>query len=565
MSNSSDVSVKYAGKSLSAPGDTTCLELKRFLVGPTSGLAPSCMKLLSKGKVVKDDDLVAAGSKLMLMKCKATSETVRLHIREIVSGREPRDKVEVNKSMAHEDLVKLVVKALRLPPCDEYTEVRLYLPHQGALMRQDLKLSDYPPASDASDGSLEVFAVPCPISRDAKQLAAQAQAQADELERAQATHVRAARKGLADADDDEEAHRRADVLAEREMLLDELTAQATASMSSADAEVLRELMRAGGGESEGFALPASLVDEHGLAAGSSSSSSSTSTSTDGVAAASSSSSSGGSSSTKAAADASGAAAPKPTKPTPESLGVPSRIRTGLMPSAHDEPSVVHIELPPSLLDNFEGLEIACIPPTLAEWESYCAQEEERLEERCADLINSLAPSLPSPATSLRARGKALPKGVLRRSARSSSPNASERRRARRSRLEAAMAEAAAEVLGSSSSSAHSSCVGCDDDESSDDEQRQQSSDDAKLPAVEAVVASAPSPTKHQVKKGRTCSLTGCECRLPMTACTSACRCGEAFCAEHMHCHDCPVDYRKMQQSKLREDNPKLEGHKLERM
>merc|ERR1719506_421680 len=102
-------------------------------------------------------------------------------------------------------MVSVVVRALRLPPCDEFTEVRLFFPHLGSLMRQDLTLADYPlPESaaasatdgDSSAGGLEVFAVPCPISQKPEELAARAQAQAEELMRAQAAHCEAARAGV---------------------------------------------------------------------------------------------------------------------------------------------------------------------------------------------------------------------------------------------------------------------------------------------------------------------------------------------------------------------------------
>ena len=77
--------------------------------------------------------------------------------------------------------------------------------------------------------------------------------------------------------------------------------------------------------------------------------------------------------------------------------VPTRIRTGLMAS-HDDPPPVSVERPVAqlLAAELEAYERACAPPTAEEWEAYVNHEEHRLEERCADLIASLMPSLPSP-------------------------------------------------------------------------------------------------------------------------------------------------------------------------
>jgi len=73
----------------------------------------------------------------------------------------------------------------------------------------------------------------------------------------------------------------------------------------------------------------------------------------------------------------------------------------------------------------------------------------------------------------------------------------------------------------------------------------------------------PQPTKLHKPKGATCK--SCGTRLPLTAAASACKCGHAFCARHMHDHKCSHDYRAPARAKLAEDNPKLEGTKLERM
>jgi len=55
----------------------------------------------------------------------------------------------------------------------------------------------------------------------------------------------------------------------------------------------------------------------------------------------------------------------------------------------------------------------------------------------------------------------------------------------------------------------------------------------------------------------------CDARLPVTACIQCvCRCGDSFCASHMHTHKCPFDYRAGAQHRLRESNPKLAPPKL---
>ena len=118
------VTVNYGATSLVCPAGT-CLDIKLALSGHTK-LAVEEMKLLAKGKVVSGDDTaVVPNTKLMLTRVPAAAPSVRLRVREIVSGRVPRTPVCVSPSTPHDELVSTVVRALRLPPCDEFTEVRL--------------------------------------------------------------------------------------------------------------------------------------------------------------------------------------------------------------------------------------------------------------------------------------------------------------------------------------------------------------------------------------------------------------------------------------------------------
>ena len=58
----------------------------------------------------------------------------------------------------------------------------------------------------------------------------------------------------------------------------------------------------------------------------------------------------------------------------------------------------------------------------------------------------------------------------------------------------------------------------------------------------------------------------CSCRLPLTAfASSACQCGDFYCAAHMHKHECTFNFRSRNKSKLAGANPKVEPSKLERL
>merc|ERR1719359_966265 len=155
----STVVVKYNGRALTIAAGLVS-DCKEALAAQT-GLASNCMKIIRAGKTLEDQDEVPPNAKgVMCMRCAAQPVLLNLSVREIVTGR-LAPKVEVAPNTPHDELLETITKALRLPPCDEYTEVRLFLPHIGVLMRPDLTLADYalPPATTRA---VEVFAVPCP-------------------------------------------------------------------------------------------------------------------------------------------------------------------------------------------------------------------------------------------------------------------------------------------------------------------------------------------------------------------------------------------------------------------
>lgn len=551
--------IKFGSTQLTAPAAATALDIKRYLTAPTS-LATSTMKLLHKGKVLGDADVVPPSAKLMLVRCK--SPLVSLNVREIVSGFSPKDSLEVPAEISHEVLVPLIVKALRLPPCDEYTEVRLFLPHVGALMRADLNLSDYPQPHDAK--GLEIYAVPCPISQKPEELAAHALARAQELKRAQASYYRLVHEAMADGSSNEGFAGRSE--AEFDMLAcgdcptaDRPDPEAAALHASVDAFLnASDDLSEGTAPDESFVLPAALTevagtsDSHGSIGGISRRHPQQQQLLGG--------------------DAIGS---QQARATLEAQGVPSRLRTGLMPSVDDEPIVV--QLPMAVIGELEAMEASCVPPTLAEWQHYCESEERRLEERCADLVLSLAPASPrSPTRSptLRTQERAAanrrppPSGTSRRS---HSPRTYEHReqgRGVRGSLEEALNRAASEgpdALVSSWSSSGSSLEGSFDPKG-DDSSSHLHGDGLSwtTEAAEDASAAPPPPPHSPQRKPHRRACKECGCRLPLTACASACKCGSTFCAKHMHCHECPVEYQELQQRKLREDNPAVAGHKLER-
>ena len=79
----------------------------------------------------------------------------------------------------------------------------------------------------------------------------------------------------------------------------------------------------------------------------------------------------------------------------------------------------------------------------------------------------------------------------------------------------------------------------------------------------AEVSTAVSAANRAKKRATACCMV-CAARLPVTASIQArCRCGELFCAAHMHSHACKHDYKAAFANQLRAANPKVEPMKLE--
>lgn len=559
------VTVKYMGQAHSAPaGDARALKLA--LVAPT-GLASDAMKLIRSGKVLADADVVAAGAKVMLMRCAPPPpEFLRLSVREIVTGRLAPG-LKVAPATTHDQLVAVIVKALALPPCDEQTEVRIFLPEHNVLMRQDLSLADYPLSSPAAGRDIDIFAVPCPKTPDPQQAAQLAQelreAAAAELTPHEASHA-----------------------------LQELAAHASATMAPHDAHAMRtalgallappagEAGEAGGEAAVGaagtFMLPPSLADA-----------------ADGEAA-------GGlvevTPSTAESVGRCSGGGEGARRPSGASL-VPTRLRSGLMP-AHDEPPPVSIERPLAslLAAELEAYEQACAPPTAEEWAAYVSHEEERLEGRCADLIRSLRPSRPPPRAPPKRRAPRRMAGTLeagfatdgipRRTARPrrsrSAPHLATRAPRRSAEHEMYFSSSASSATSADSPSSAASlpllfgeeeewmllaaeCAECEDAEA------EAAAEGAERFAAACAVGHAAGDGAAEMPKGGAggkvhgSACRSCGCRLPLTACAAACRCGHTFCPTHMHEHACCFDYKSAHNAKVRKDNPKLEGPKLERM
>lgn len=542
MSTTASCLVKYRSNTHSIPAGSA--DGIKDALGALTGLTRTEMKLICSGKVLADADEVAAGVKLMLMRVAPRIATLRLAVREIVTGRLAPD-VEVLPSMKHDDLISTLVKALLLPPCDEQTEVRIFLPHLGVLMRPDLALADYQMPSNGQP--IGIFAVPCPKAPEPEQVTQIAH----ELKAASAQFEEQALSP-------EEAT----------LALQELAVHATASLSPHDAlavhEALQAMLPAADDDkpaadsaeaasakptgpasapppapSASFVLPPSLVDV------------APTPSTAEVAASSS------STSERASAKATASL-------------VPTRIRTGLMP-AHDELPPVSIDRPVAslLAAELEAYEKACAPPTAEEWEAYVTHEETRLEERCADLIASLVPSLPSPPLARRREAKrgfgAGARGRMRRSrsapliARGSSAKAQLSQSARR-------ATSDLDLFASSSTTTTSSNFAFSEDEEA-------IFDETSLcqeVLCQEVLCQEMDGPPHLPKGGKGGKVKGIACkgcggRLPLTACATACKCGDNLCAKCSFDHCCPFDYKSKHESKLREENPKMEGPKLERM
>jgi len=82
-------------------------------------------------------------------------------------------------------------------------------------------------------------------------------------------------------------------------------------------------------------------------------------------------------------------------------------------------------------------------------------------------------------------------------------------------------------------------------------------------AENAELSAAVCAANRAKKRAAACCLV-CAARLPVTASIQArCRCGELFCAAHMHAHACKHDYKAAFANHLRAANPKVEPTKLE--
>lgn len=546
---------KYLGASHAVPSGTVA-DIKASLATATN-LAPAEMRIIVKGKVMSSDEArLPANTKGMLMRCaKQQPALARLSVREIVTGR-LAPKVEVALSMPHDALVAELTSALKLPPCDEHTEVRIFLPPVGVLMRRDLSLADYPTLP--VERTINVFAVPCPKAPQPEQQA-QLIEEAEELRRMMSTP--SDRPPTAD---------------EAVVILNELAAHASASLPLRDAQQILDLLETlvppkatassdvmrdaepspEGAPAEGSApaapllLPPSIVE-----AAEAESRGAPSTPCGGPMGSQTRSQEGSSGQT----GCSGA--------RPSSSLVPTRIRTGLMP-AHDEPAPRSVEAhqrPMALLAaEAEAYDQACAPPTAEEWEAYTLHEEDRLEMRCAELIASLTPTLPSPKPAKHGGSRGLlgtgRVGASRRS------RASGRHRHSSSARKALFTDT--ESLSASSSSA-ASCALSDDDAAFGSEEESLDEccefDGSTCGTCEAVDGPPELPKGGKGGKVKGSACKSCGVRLPLTACTAACRCGHTFCAAHMHDHACHFDYKTPCRDQLREDNPKMEGPKLERL
>lgn len=71
----------------------------------------------------------------------------------------------------------------------------------------------------------------------------------------------------------------------------------------------------------------------------------------------------------------------------------------------------------------------------------------------------------------------------------------------------------------------------------------------------------PPPKKKPASDRRRCG--SCCVRLPLTAVhQSVCKCGELFCAAHLHAHACKYDYKAAAKARLRASNPEIAPAKL---
>lgn len=589
------ITIKHMGRTHTLSAGVVA-DLKSELQAITA-VPPECQKLIVNGKVLADDDVVAPKSKGMMMRCAAQPKLLRLSVREIVTGRMAPN-VQVAPSTPHSDLVATISKALLLPPCDEQTEVRIFLPHLGVLMRPDLALDSY---KLPGTRTVEIFAVPCPKAPDPEH-AAQI---AHELGAA------AAPPALHELSPDE-----------ARIALHHLAAHAAAGLAPHDAQTLQSTLNQlmpppaededdkddeAPAAAEPFMLPPSMVDDvtetSSIPAGLAASSSGCGSSSDDRGNGSGSSNSGCSSSSGTKRQAPALSASTPTT-EPRNL-VPSRIRTGLMP-AHDDPPPCSVERPlhAMLAAELEAYERAVELPSEAEWQAYMEFEEDRLEERCAELIASLAPPQQrSPHPSTRRRETRTRGGRPRRSrsaplhARGGSsgwgceasadapPGA--RRQQRQQQLLLGSSSSATSLVGGGSSAPHSSARHSGlhveetegeasattgalllSDECCNEVMHEVMHEALLTPGTPRTPRCGDSPALPKGGTGgkvKGIACFGCGCRLPLTACATACKCGENYCPRCAGTHVCRFDYKRRHAQRLRDENPKMEGGKLERL
>lgn len=230
-----------------------------------------------------------------------------------------------------------------------------------------------------------------------------------------------------------------------------------------------------------------------------------------------------------------------------------------MPDPADEP-IEQYELRVDVLEECLSYQA----PTAEEWELMAQEEESLLEEKCIELVRTMAPPplpdvLPASATAI---APSMPRSVGRRGrswARPGTPRTPQRpsigKKMERSASFADLEGSLASSASHHNNGSYLACGPCADDDAPAGEM-----EPCQLPTSPVTPLG---PKRGKVSKGFTCF--ECERRLPLTACASACKCGEVYCAEHMHSHNCSHNYRAQAQSKLREDNPKLESSRLERM
>ena len=516
---------------------------------PLTSLNVAEMKLVLRGKKVADGDTVPLGTKLMLIKCQAARTTVKLHLREIITGRS-RPGVEAPVSLPHDEVVELALKTLQVSTDGEAC-LRLFLPHVKTLMRVDLALSDYVTSATSNDDGLEIFLVPAmpglrpDVGPSAEDIAAEHKAQQRMHELEMEMEATGYAMGTLLPPSIVESVAETSLLEALRQQQTEDTEDGAESLSSA-------------GAAYGAAAKAEANEEGSETAP-----------------------------LRPPSHAPGPAAfaPRPPSPPaqPKSL-VPHTIRTGLMPDLEEMapvPSELLAELEAYEEYESEMRELARMPYAEAR-ALMVATEEARLEERCVLLVETLKAPIGGGGLTLAQSLADLPSvqagepiaeaGSVWSEARPSvlEISSSAGRRARPGHSPAtprASSKCGWPALRGSSftssdydgadsslaSSAEGFChlVGeCDDSGTS-------------VADASPALVQIPAATAHKAAGARPRCKT-CDLRLPLTARTAGCKCGGVFCSTHMHAHDCSFDYRGSEQRKLEKANPKCEPSKLER-